>query len=169
MRKFAFVFMAAFALAALSACQRETEPAPETPAKVLPPDPGPAGKVTVQGIDSDEDGVRDDVQLFIDSTWSDSATLAASTRFSKALQAFLVSGTDKPAALAAAASLNRSIDCLYAVDPDGFGSIVEHAEAVVVNTESRTRAYARAGAFISGGGFSVSTVADNAAFCREAP
>ncbi len=28
----------------------------------LPPDPGEVGKLTLQGVDSDEDGVRDDVQ-----------------------------------------------------------------------------------------------------------
>ena len=31
----------------------------------LPPDPGPAGLRTIEGIDSDKDGVRDDVQRFI--------------------------------------------------------------------------------------------------------
>src|SRR5215203_1264155 len=31
----------------------------------LPPDPGAAGLKTVEGIDADKDGVRDDVQRFI--------------------------------------------------------------------------------------------------------
>lgn len=31
----------------------------------LPPDPGPAGKLTIEGIDADQDGVRDDVQRYI--------------------------------------------------------------------------------------------------------
>jgi hypothetical protein len=31
----------------------------------LPPDPGPAGMKTLEGIDADRDGVRDDVQRFI--------------------------------------------------------------------------------------------------------
>ena len=31
----------------------------------LPPDPGPAGMQTLEGIDSDKDGVRDDVQRYI--------------------------------------------------------------------------------------------------------
>ena len=31
----------------------------------LPPDPGVAGKATLAGIDSDNDGVRDDVQIAI--------------------------------------------------------------------------------------------------------
>lgn len=38
----------------------------------LPPDPGGAGKATIDGIDSDKDGVRDDVQRFIHETWPDS-------------------------------------------------------------------------------------------------
>ena len=31
----------------------------------FPPDPGEEGKKTIQGIDSDRDGVRDDVQMWI--------------------------------------------------------------------------------------------------------
>lgn len=38
----------------------------------LPPDPGEAGKATIDGIDSDKDGVRDDVQRFIHEKWPDS-------------------------------------------------------------------------------------------------
>ena len=35
----------------------------------LPPDPGEAGKLTIEGIDSDKDGLRDDVQRYIVETW----------------------------------------------------------------------------------------------------
>ncbi|MBC7984846.1 MAG: hypothetical protein H7Y02_13445 [Candidatus Obscuribacterales bacterium] len=38
----------------------------------LPPDPGEAGKATIDGIDADKDGVRDDVQRFIHETWPNS-------------------------------------------------------------------------------------------------
>src|SRR3989344_8426243 len=31
----------------------------------LPPDPGEAGKATIEGIDSDNDGVRDDIQRYV--------------------------------------------------------------------------------------------------------
>jgi len=37
---------------------------------VLPPNPGEAGKATLQGIDSDNDGVRDDIQRYIALTLS---------------------------------------------------------------------------------------------------
>ena len=38
----------------------------------LPPDPGEAGKATIEGIDADKDGVRDDVQRYIVENWSHS-------------------------------------------------------------------------------------------------
>ena len=38
----------------------------------LPPDPGPAGMLTIEGIDADKDGIRDDVQRFIVENWGDS-------------------------------------------------------------------------------------------------
>ena len=44
-----------------------------TPVTNLPPDPGEAGKATVAGIYSDHDGVRDDVQRYIELTITDSA------------------------------------------------------------------------------------------------
>lgn len=37
----------------------------------LPPDPGKAGKQTLMGIDSDGDGLRDDVQRYIYLTYPD--------------------------------------------------------------------------------------------------
>ena len=38
----------------------------------LPPDPGEAGKLTIDGIDSDKDGMRDDVQRWIAQNWGHS-------------------------------------------------------------------------------------------------
>jgi hypothetical protein len=38
----------------------------------LPPDPGEAGKATIDGIDADKDGVRDDVQRWIAIQWGHS-------------------------------------------------------------------------------------------------
>jgi hypothetical protein len=40
-------------------------PTPTPPPFPLPPDPGAAGKETIEGIDSDGDGVRDDIQRWI--------------------------------------------------------------------------------------------------------
>ena len=38
----------------------------------VPPDPGEAGKATLEGIDSDNDGVRDDIQRYIVLTYPNS-------------------------------------------------------------------------------------------------
>jgi hypothetical protein len=38
----------------------------------LPPDPGPAGKLTIDGVDVDKDGIRDDVQRWIVQNWGHS-------------------------------------------------------------------------------------------------
>jgi hypothetical protein len=38
----------------------------------LPPDPGEAGKLTIDGIDTDKDGMRDDVQRWIAIEWGHS-------------------------------------------------------------------------------------------------
>ena len=43
----------------------------------LPPDPGEAGKLTIDGIDADKDGVRDDVQRCIAENWGHSERAVA--------------------------------------------------------------------------------------------
>jgi hypothetical protein len=45
---------------------------PPGPGGGLPPDPGEAGKATIEGIDSDQDGLRDDIQRYIALTYPDS-------------------------------------------------------------------------------------------------
>jgi hypothetical protein len=53
----------------------------------LPPDPGAAGNATLAGIDSDGDGVRDDVQRYIGLTYPQSAKeRAALTQAAVALE-----------------------------------------------------------------------------------
>jgi hypothetical protein len=53
---------------------------------VLPPDPGEAGKATLLGIDSDNDGVRDDVQRLIALRYPDSLPKRrAATQFANGL------------------------------------------------------------------------------------
>ena len=179
MRYRVLIMLTALALVSswgLFACSRRGESASiseptlsQGPIYILPADPDSLGKVTVAGIDADTDGVRDDVQIRIHTTYYDSASRSATRQLAEAFQDFLVQGTDKPGALAAAASLNSAIDCLYSMDPENFGDLVDGVEAAVINTSARSKAYARAGAFISGGIFTVSTVADNAASCRETP
>ena len=64
------------ATAALSASERETLELGETrdepdPPDDLPPDPGEAGKATLLGIDSNNNGVRDDVEITLARIYAD--------------------------------------------------------------------------------------------------
>lgn len=61
----------------------------------LPPDPGEAGKATLAGIDSDNDGVRDDVQRWIVINYPNSQkTRAALVQEVKLDQQFLLNAAD---------------------------------------------------------------------------
>jgi hypothetical protein len=52
----------------------------------LPPDPGEAGNQTLEGIDSDGDGVRDDVQRYIAWTYPNIEQENALSQYARALQ-----------------------------------------------------------------------------------
>ena len=134
------------------------------------PLPGSGNKdtVSVVGVDANANGLRDDVEVTV-FAYSDTNTRDAVIQLAKAMQSFIVTGTSKSNALIHAASMNRAIDCLYSLNPENFGDRVDAVEAVVVNTGNRMRAYAKAGAFLSGGAYSVSTVGNNGASCEETP
>ena len=135
----------------------------------LPPPPPPAPAIPVAGTDEDGDGVRDDVQTWLRVTYVDSSVHRATRALAVSLQAMLVNDEGESGARAAAAAMNAAIDCLYALDPAAFGGRVDAVEAAVVNTGNRARAYARAGAHLSGEVYAVSAVADNGASCGAAP
>lgn len=69
----------------------------------VPPDPGAAGLVTVSGIDSDSNGIRDDIDRFIATKYGTNATtLKASRTAARAVQRVLVADAkNKAAALVA--------------------------------------------------------------------
>jgi hypothetical protein len=149
----------------LSACVQDIgEEVPKTPSN-----PGNQPAETVAGTDSDGDGLRDDVQQHILNSYPAGDTRSAAIQLAKAFQSLLVNGTNKAAALSAANAMNAGIDCLFALDSIHFAGHVEGIEGAVVNTGSRARAYARAGAFLSGGHYSVSVLADNASSCVGNP
>ncbi|MFT6630070.1 MAG: hypothetical protein ACJAS4_000004 [Bacteriovoracaceae bacterium] len=62
---------------------------------ILPPDPGPENDNTLAGIDSDGDGVRDDIERHIASLNKSNEIKNSLKEFSKRLQASLTSGSDK--------------------------------------------------------------------------
>ncbi|GJL77030.1 MAG: hypothetical protein NPINA01_00190 [Nitrospinaceae bacterium] len=111
----------------------------------LPPDPGEAGKATLEGIDSDNDGVRDDLQRYIALTYTDSAKVRALlNQHVKILQQSLIDADDKNLSIQHSLEKNRAYKCrdflewvlnIRLRDPS-LGLVAE-----TMNTIERSRAY----------------------------
>jgi len=83
----------------------------------LPPDPGEAGKATLAGIDSDGDGVRDDVQRWIATTYPNSEKIRAALRqLAQDYQRFILGNGDAATIYNAANLMNNTNNCLSYID-----------------------------------------------------
>lgn len=120
----------------------------------LPPDPGPAGMATLAGVDSDSDGVRDDVQRYIELTYPLSEKMrVALTQMAISLQRQVL---DAPsAALSKTDELlwSYAADCLSFItstnDNDVAGllnakNIANGLQSAVLNTPARLTSYYQA-------------------------
>lgn len=105
----------------------------------LPPDPGPANDETLAGIDSDADGLRDDVQRYIALNYGDEPGMAAGLRQAAMAQQVAVV-EDGRAPVQAGGDLVRAAECLRAMDPD-TDRLEAALLAEVLDTEARLRAY----------------------------
>lgn len=110
----------------------------------LPPDPGAAGQTTVQGIDFDADGVRDDVQRYIVLNYLSSArATSALLQYAKGVQSFILDSSDRVALQADLLQKHRTADCLEYVF-SAAGNQSSDVLAVMLDTPARLRAHALA-------------------------
>jgi len=131
----------------------------------LPPDPGDAGKATLAGIDLDNDGVRDDIQRYIELTYPDSEKLREGLRqVAKTKQKEVIESDDKEKSLDNALQAARAIECL---DYMFVGSVINSNEqdfldimnkrnalrAEIINTEQRLDAYLKFNNHLGGSSF----------------
>jgi hypothetical protein len=108
----------------------------------LPPDPGEAGKQTLEGIDSDGDGVRDDVERWIALSYPNSPTgQAALTHVTVALAAALVAQNQVAVKNAALAELAAARCLVYVETTRGVNISSEDLTAVFLNTNNRKDVY----------------------------
>lgn len=125
---------------------------------VLPADPGDAGKTTVAGIDSDSDGVRDDIQRYIAETQPDSRpTRAALRQQARMQQRLLIDASDREQSYKNAVALGHAIDCVFFVrgrlGHNDYVSLVNELRAEFLNTSERTATLFRADAQLGGRNF----------------
>ncbi|OIO70619.1 MAG: hypothetical protein COY36_00230 [Zetaproteobacteria bacterium CG_4_10_14_0_2_um_filter_55_20] len=117
----------------------------------LPPDPGEAGKATLEGIDSDGDGVRDDVQRWIALTYPNSKkTRAALTQDAKAIQQYLLDSADPIKTFNNVLQMDKAIECYFYIDPANAYSLSHNLEAIILDTSIRVRASFQADHSLSG-------------------
>ena len=108
----------------------------------LPPDPGKAGKETLLGIDTDGDGVRDDIQRYIYFTYPDDKKLRLGlTYYAKEFQGVLKDANDREAAYDHANKMARHGDCLWYLKGEEAIDICHALRAKILNTRERSKAY----------------------------
>ncbi|TRO82575.1 hypothetical protein [Trichloromonas acetexigens] len=136
---------------------------------LLPPDPGEEGKVTLTGIDSDNDGVRDDIQRFIVLNYGNNVPLVNALHGQAlAQQELMVNGqADKEAALRAFERYTLAAGCSSLLE-DRNDALVTNRKlrAQLLNTEERYEAYMRADQNLSGETFSVGSQTEIEQSCQ---
>ena len=137
----------------------------------LPPDPGEAGKATVAGIDSDGDGVRDDIQRYIALTYHDSVkTRAALTQVTKRMQTELLDATNKQASIADVTAGVNAMDCLYfIVGSSNVRTIFNELKARILNTRERSEASILFNQQIGGQGIGIAPIGERKSRCTFNP
>jgi len=109
---------------------------------ILPPDPGGEGMLTLLGIDTDSDGVRDDIQRYIYFTYPDDEKLRLGlTYYAKEFQGVLEDADDREAAYEHAIKMSRHGECLCFLKGEGAINIRRAIRAEILNTRERSIAY----------------------------
>lgn len=127
----------------------------ETTNDGLPPDPGEAGKATLAGIDSDGDGIRDDIQRYIALTYPGDQNINVRKALRQNAEGFQLE-------LLASSNKEESVRLLHARERDGYcltgvmGGADASADAGfalqarILNTEMRSYAWTAFNRKISG-------------------
>jgi hypothetical protein len=132
----------------------------------LPPDPGAAGQATLAGIDSDHDGIRDDLQRYIVLNYGTSrATVAALRQSTVALQGAILDSGSRTRSLDHATDLARATECLRSLHPLDADQVEAALTAQALNTEQRGLAYLAFNDQLAGASFPINPQGQWAASC----
>lgn len=101
---------------------------------------------TVAGIDADKNGIRDDVEHYIEQTYTQPAQRAAVVQFAKEFQAsLLLDHSIQLPVRNSSRQKSRAIGCIYERFPSGQKpaayTVVNDLIAVFTNTKPRLKAY----------------------------
>ena len=107
----------------------------------------PASQVTLAGTDANGDGVRDDIEAYIDTTYPAPAqgdTNLALRQLARAAQATIIDANEPAPSVVHAAERFRALECLMARRPADFHLVFVELRARVLNTTARSLAYIQA-------------------------
>jgi len=108
----------------------------------LPSDPGEEGLLTIQGIDSDVDGVRDDIQRYIALTYPNEEKIRlALTEVAKHYQTLIMQNDSSNGALYKATNMARHSECLFFITGETARDYLAALRAEILNTIERIRLY----------------------------
>ncbi|WP_299729355.1 hypothetical protein [uncultured Endozoicomonas sp.] len=138
----------------------------------MPPAPGEEGKIGLAGIDSDQDGVRDDVQRFIASTFQDEPTekMMPVSKMVMVRQEQLIHAYDKQKVLALLPQTLASQYCFFHHTQDDFSKyrvLYKRVEAKLYNTYDRLQARNKINSYY--GGMIVEDPGDYEKYCNQEP
>ncbi len=126
------------------------------PTLELPPDPGPAGDETIEGVDVNDNGIRDDIERWIGLNFRDSEkTRMALTQVYYPLQNFMLHAreNDRDAVYNDMDALQRASECLHYIHPEEAYLLIRELKAEVLNTSDRSYAYLDSSRMLGGGSF----------------
>lgn len=109
--------------------------------------PPPASQATLAGTDANGDGVRDDIEAYIDMTYPSPAqgnTNLALRQFARAAQATVIDAGDPGRSVVHAAERFRALECLMARRPADFHLVFVELRARQLDTTARSLAYTQA-------------------------
>lgn len=98
---------------------------------------------TIAGIDANKNGVRDDIERYIEKTYPDPAQRAAMMQYAIAQQEEILNGTTREKELVAAQKTTRALECAYRILGFKYHDAANDILAMTVNTEARYLAYAK--------------------------
>jgi hypothetical protein len=123
----------------------------------LPPDPGSEGRKTLEGIDSNNNGIRDDVEIAIYEYApkpEDEGVRQALIQTSRSLQAAILAASkdDINEVLKLDKSISRAVGCIMKKSPDTIKNTNElnMMQRLVANTDERAKAYIHFNGMLSG-------------------
>jgi hypothetical protein len=152
------VFVTALALAGCDHDRDDQPPPPPPPPPSTPADvlkqlerdgklPTLDRSPSVAGPDANGNGVRDDIDTYIQQRFADPAQRAAAVQIAKAMQgALLADITNAEASATASRHISNAVHCLYSRFPDTEGAnapaaVGNEIEAITANTKPRLLAY----------------------------